>query len=189
MLTTSHFIGIKIKSDLLVNLYIRLQKLVQGNPSIIEFQNILSSHITLYYLPSILPNKIEKSIQDNLISHNTPIPLWNLEGLGYFWSDVLRICYLISSAKKELEELNAQFKKMLPEYANVSENTYPIFTPHITLFKIKNIEEFLAKKSKIEEIIQEEIEKLVGVTIFEDILLYRVNSQFDPEIQIPLFNL
>lgn len=189
MFTTSHFIGIKIKPDLLVNLYVRLQELVQDDLSIIEFQNILSSHITLYYLPPILANETKKNIQNSITASNTSIPLWNLEGLSYFWGDTPRICYLVSTAKNELEKLNIQFKTTFPDFSSVIENTYPIFIPHITLFKIKNLEKFLMRKIEIERIIQEEIEKLAGVSIFETISLYRVNSKFSPEIQIPISNL
>jgi hypothetical protein len=74
MIATSHFIGIKIKPEILVNLYVRLQEVLQDDSSVIEFQNILSSHITLYYLPPILPNETEKNIQSSITMRNTSIP-------------------------------------------------------------------------------------------------------------------
>jgi 2'-5' RNA ligase len=137
-------------------------------------------------LPPILPNETEKNIQSSITMRNTSIPYWNLEGLNYFWGDTPSICYLVSTAKNELEELNSQFKVMLPEFWGVLENTYPVFIPHITLFKIRNLEKFLTQKSEIEDIIHEEIKKLAGVSIFESISLYRVNSHFRPEIQISI---
>ena len=74
MISTSHFIGIKIKSEILVNLYVKLQNAIQDDSTIIDFQNILSSHITLYYLPSILQNETEKNIQSNIITCNASLP-------------------------------------------------------------------------------------------------------------------
>ena len=68
----------------------------------------------------------------------------------------------------------------------MSENSYPIFVPHITLFKVKNVEKFLKKKPVIESLMQEKISRFRGENVFEDIKIYRVNSRFQPEIQIPL---
>ena len=52
MNVTSHFIGIKIKSRLFVDMFVALQQYIKENnlEQIIELQNILSLHITLYYL-------------------------------------------------------------------------------------------------------------------------------------------
>ena len=187
MLTTSHFIGLKIKSDILVDLYLWLQDIVQDDPSMIEFQNILSAHVTLYYLPAVLSAEILESIRDLITTANIALPVWNIEWLDYFHEEnAPRICFLLPSPREELEKLHREFKTTFVEFADMSENSYPIFVPHITLFKVKNVEKFLKKKPVIESLMQEKISRFRGENVFEDIKIYRVNSRFQPEIQIPL---
>lgn len=56
MQTTSHFIGIALDSSKLTDLFVDLQKYFRSHDveGAIELQNILSLHITLYYLESSL---------------------------------------------------------------------------------------------------------------------------------------
>jgi 2'-5' RNA ligase len=187
MYTTSHFIGLKIKPEILVNLFVKLQNLVQEDPYILEFQNILSAHITLYYLPPALSPEVIESIRNLITTTNISLPDWHIEWLDYFGEENSpRICYLVPDKRVELEKLYDQFKGTFPEFSGVLENTYPVFIPHITLFKIKNRDKFLTKKSEIESLIQEEVALIWEENIFEDIKIYRVSSQFRPEIQISL---
>lgn len=51
MHTTSHFLGLKLKPTFLSGLFVRLQQALGDHADALEFQNILSVHITLFYLP------------------------------------------------------------------------------------------------------------------------------------------
>ena len=41
----------------------------------IEFQNILSAHVTLYYLPAVLSAEILESIRDLITTANIALPV------------------------------------------------------------------------------------------------------------------
>jgi lipopolysaccharide biosynthesis glycosyltransferase len=68
MQTTSHFVGIELNpelfSDLFVNLYSYLKK--NSIENILTFQNILSIHITLYYLEANLSKTEKQKIQEKI---------------------------------------------------------------------------------------------------------------------------
>lgn len=50
MPATSHFIGLRLRSAPLADIFAALQATL--GYGVVEFQNILSAHVTLYYLPA-----------------------------------------------------------------------------------------------------------------------------------------
>lgn len=107
-----------------------------------------------------------------------------LKSFGYFGDlDAPRLCYLIPHTGK-LTDWNALLQRAFPEYRNIHDNAYPVFVPHITLFKIRNTGIFLSVRKELENIMREELEKLASVDIFDRIALFVVNSRFRPEIQV-----
>lgn len=69
---------------------------------------------------------------------------------------------------------------------NIPDNAHPMFIPHITLFKIRNMSIFLSVRNALGNIIREELEKLAFADIFDHIGLFAVNSEFCPEIQVEI---
>lgn len=187
MHTTSHFVGLKIKSSSLADIFIKIQNTLGNSKNSFLFQNILSAHITLFYFPDSISEdekwKIAQIIKNLDISEIKPWIRW----FEYFWDlSNPKLCYLQAQEDIILERFHHIFRKEFPQYLNITDNAYPIYTPHITLFHITNPAHFQEKRDLIEAILSEEIEKLKNIEIFESIELFQVNSQFQPEIQIIL---
>lgn len=187
MHTTSHFVGLKIKSSSLADIFIKIQNTLGNSKNSFLFQNILSAHITLFYFPDSISEdekwKIAQIIKNLDISEIKPWIRW----FEYFWDlSNPKLCYLQAQEDIILERFHHIFRKEFPQYLNITDNAYPIYTPHITLFHIMNPAHFQEKRDLIEAILSEEIEKLKNIEIFESIELFQVNSQFQPEIQIIL---
>lgn len=187
MHTTSHFVGLKIKSSSLADIFIKIQNTLGNSKNSFLFQNILSAHITLFYFPDSISEdekrKIAQIIKNLDISEIKPWIRW----FEYFWDlSNPKLCYLQAQEDIILERFHHIFRKEFPQYLNITDNAYTIYTPHITLFHITNPAHFQEKRDLIEAILSEEIEKLKNIEIFESIELFQVNSQFQPEIQIIL---
>lgn len=186
MHTTSHFIGLKLKSGLLSDLFVRLQQALENDPDALEFQNILSVHITLFYLPKELTQNDRENIRNALRHFDTDSLERGLKGFDYFGdSHAPRLCYLVPRTGK-LTDWNALLQKTFPEHMDIPDNTHPVFIPHITLFKIRNMSIFLLVKETLENIMREELEKLASADIFDRISIFAVNSGFRPEIQVEI---
>ena len=183
METTSHFIGIKLKSEYFVSLYTRLQNLLWEKRDILEFQNILSIHITLYYLPSSLSSDYLYQIQK---LKNT---FWRkkvtLAGYSYFGdSSLWKLCYLKpDTSNKYLSDYNHELKTIFQEFNTIIDNTYS-FIPHITLFKIRDWSVYEDISREVEGILNSYLREIENVDIYESFELFQVNSRFAPEIQI-----
>lgn len=185
MQTTSHFVGLKIKSSSLASIFIKIQNTLENSNKSIIFQNILSAHITFFYFPNNISNnerqKTAQIIKNLDISEIKPWIRW----FRYFWDrNNPKVCYLEAQETIVLEQCHHIFRKEFPQYLDISDNTYPIYIPHITLFHITDPIHFREKQDLIETVLFEEIEKLRNIEIFESIELFQVNSQFQPEIQI-----
>lgn len=182
MKNTSHFIGITMRPEKFANIFIEINNLLwEDTKSIIEFQNMLSLHITLYYFPEKLSNidldTITKSISEidlNKININF---LW----LQYFSE---KIAYIWYKETLYLEQINSNFKKIFFNYNKIIDNSYDKFIPHTTIFKIKDYNLYLKYKEEIENIVIKNLEKINFKDTIEKISLYIVNSTFLPEIQI-----
>lgn len=184
MQTTSHFIGLKLKPELFSDLFVRLQRTLGDHTDALEFQNILSVHITLFYLPQELTLHDEEKIQDTVRRLDAGLLNQGLQGFDYFGDpETPRLCYLIPHTDK-LTDWNALLQKTFPEHQDIPDNLHPVFIPHITLFKIRNMSIFLLVRNALENIMREELEKLTFADIFDHIGLFAVNSGFHPEIQV-----
>ena len=179
MKITSYFVWIKLNPSILVDLFVDIFSYLKENSleNIIEFQNPLSCHITLYYFSNkINENLLKDDIQSLFFDDEIKIT-W----CKYFYREEKEfICYLFPKENENFYKLNKFFSDKFQE-KKVFENSLD-FVPHITLFKIKDYWRFLEHKKNIESIINNK--KL----IFKDneIKLYAVNSNFVPEIQVEL---
>lgn len=177
MKTTSHFIGIQLKASYLADLFVELYDYFNHKNGIIEFQNPNSFHITIYYLPSSIDYK--KFVK--LDSINTKI---TLNDIGYFGPKGKEIiCYLTNNNLDFLEEEFNKYKELFPN--DVSENDLD-FVAHATLFRIKDSARYNIHKSEVDEIINKHLLKISSTDLYEDILLYKVNSNYRPELQLPV---
>lgn len=84
MKIASHFIGLKIRSEHLAALYARLQKAIGKDSDVIEFQNILSSHVTLFYFPDGVRSEDMTKAQRAIRRFDMEKLEQGFEGYGYF---------------------------------------------------------------------------------------------------------
>lgn len=184
MKTTSHFVGIALKSKNLASLFIEIHNILWENTEkIVELQNPLSPHITLYYLPKELSKSDQKKIKQIISEVDVETVHTEFSGLHYFRDTIAYVWYKNCTV---LEQINAIFRRSFPEYAKIPDNAYPIFTPHTTLFKIKD--QFLYQKyrEEIEKSIQNILKNIHFEDIYDTVSLYAVNSTFSPELQVAL---
>lgn len=182
MKKTSHFVGITLKPEKFVNIFTEIHQFLWENcKKIIEFQNILSLHITLYYFPKELSKNDLNTIK-NIISKidlkDVNIIFWWFQ---YFWE---KVAYLWYKNHKLFKQLNHIFHQNFPKYNTIIDNSYEKYIPHTTIFKIKEYDLYLTYKEEIEKIVLKNLEKISTNEIWWDINLYAVNSTFSPEIQI-----
>jgi len=179
MKITSYFLWLEIISEKFVDIFCKLQEYLRENniENILEFQNILSLHITLYYLWENIPENFifPKSIFQNI----------ELISFDYFKKGNREfICY---GTIKNIEILKSIFENLHSLYQEIRifENNLD-YVPHITFFKIKNFLEFQNHQKNIEKILQEELWKIIWNITTKNIFLYKVNSEFSPELQIKI---
>lgn len=179
MKITSHFVWLEIISEKFTDLFCALQKYLRENniENIIEFQNILSLHITLYYLWENISENF--SFPKNI---SQDIELWTF---NYFLKEKRKfICYGTVNTPDFLKNI---FDCLHTKYdkKEVWENSFE-FIPHITIFKIKDFLEFQKHQKNIEKILEQESEKITWSITTGNIFLYKVSSKFSPEIQIKI---
>lgn len=187
MKITSHFIGIKINSEVFVDLFVSLQQYLEKNglEGIIELQNIYSLHVTLYYLKKELSSEerkdIKHTIQDITQSHND----FMLTGgdLSYLKKDEKDYlgyitCLEVDALQKINEGLALKYKQN-----QVVENQY-MYIPHISLFRIINTEMFEKNKEYVKDLINKNLDEIRNENLFRGFYLFKVNSEFHPEIQL-----
>ena len=184
MKITSHFVWIKLKSELLVDLYVALQKELGAYQTALEFQNILSVHITLYYLSDkIWDMRIKET---RWVLNNFEFPIIEAKNFAYFWDQSSSyLCYISLAEFSKLKDMNKTLKTRFPEYALIQDNTHP-FTPHITLFKVRDMDAFLEKRERLEEILRDYLAWMKDSNLFSSFEIFKVNSEFKPEIQIKI---
>ncbi len=186
MYTTSHFIWISLYSKYFADIFSWIQYILWPDcSSIIELQNPLSLHITIFYLPRDI------SPQDKEVIHKILWQMWevrldfSISNMKYFWEwENLRVGYIGIQNDIQLRMFHTSCKKLFPEYIDIPDNAYPIFTPHITLFRVKDIPAFLEKKWVIEQFIAHELVSIQNFNLVEGWRLFAVNSRFTPELQI-----
>lgn len=182
MIKTSQFIWLKLDSQYFANIFIEIKELLGDKENeILEFQNPLSLHITLYYMPSELTSDELCQVKQILVELSQRKITLTLAGVLYFWE---KIAYIGYKNTEILENINHIFKSKFPIYNTIIDNSYPVFIPHTTLFKIKDYSKFLLYKKDIEGIITKNIEHIKTKKFASTIHLYAVNSAFSPELQI-----
>ncbi len=187
MNTTSHFVWIELKSIFFSNIFVKIYKYLKNNNilDIINFQNPLSLHITLYYFEKDLGDDreiIKKYITEIDINEDIFVN-W----IDYFndWDDNKSILYLKSTTKLDLKLYRDSFYlKFNRNY--IKDNSFD-YSPHITLLRILDSNCFEKHRQNIESIINNEIQNIANENINnKKIFLYAVNSEFKEEIQIKL---
>lgn len=188
MQTTSHFIWIELKSELLSNIFIEVYKYIKENniESFILFQNPLSPHITLYYLEKDIDNITKNEIKNHIKNFNIEEKI-SLSWFNYFfrWEGNRFVLYFKSKTNLPLESYrNNLHKKYNRNY--VEDNSFA-FSPHITFLRIQDSKVFEEHRENIDNIINNELLKISELDLnSRNIFLYAVNSKFKEEIQIKL---
>lgn len=182
MIKTSQFIWLKLNSQYFANIFIEIKELLGSNENnILELQNPLSLHITVYYLPANIPDNELYTIKEAILKLSPTKIKLTLSGISYFWKTIGHIGY---KDFEKLENINQMFKSKFPTYNTIIDNAYPTYIPHTTLFKIKDYSKFLLYKKDIEDIITKNIEYIKTKDFIDTLHLYAVNSTFSPELQI-----
>jgi len=180
MQISSYFIGVLLDSSQFVDLFVKLQRYIEKRnlQNCLQLHNILSLHISLYYLEAKLDKETLATIIKDLseISFQYKQLKISLSEIKYFENNLgKRLCYLDCSPEDELKNINKYFatkykrNKILANQFN--------YIPHISLFNILE---------QIDQIIKEELELINQTNIFKSFNIFKVNSFFHPEIQIPL---
>lgn len=180
---TSHFIGLRVRSENLVNLFVSLKELFEKEKILehIEFQNPLSTHITLYYLPQIVSNKQLDELKDFAKSLDI-IKNITINKYDFFLKNQENyLCYLSTLDDSFFKQINKLARNKFQN--NVVDNNYD-FVPHITLFKIKNYFKYQNVHSKVLLVLDKHLKSICKTNIFDDIYIYKVNSKFKEQIQI-----
>lgn len=188
MQTTSHFIGISLDSITFTDLFVDLQKYFRSHnlEGAIEFQNILSLHITLYYLESSLAeDKKAQLLQDaSDLSSDGALSISGLKGSYFGEPEKERVCYIGCAENEQFKEMNQFFAKKYG-YSQIPENQLT-FVPHISLFRIHNPDAYAPHKAEVDVLISKAIQTIDQDSLLQGVHLYQVSSLFRPEIQIAL---
>src|SRR5688572_22171077 len=98
MQTTSHFLGISVDGSEFTDLFVDLQNYFRSHDleGAIEFQNILSLHITLYYLESSLTEDEKTQLLQDAsdISSDGALRISGLKGSYFGEPGKERVCYI-----------------------------------------------------------------------------------------------
>ncbi len=189
MQISSYFIGVLLDSSQFVDLFVKLQRYIEKRnlQNCLQLHNILSLHISLYYLEAKLDKETLATIIKDLseISFQYKQLKISLSEIKYFENNLgKRLCYLDCSPEDELKNINKYFatkykrNKILANQFN--------YIPHISLFNILDPKKYNTHKEQIDQIIKEELELINQTNIFKSFNIFKVNSFFHPEIQIPL---
>ena len=189
MQITSYFIGVKLDSAQFVDLFIALQRYFQSHniDQSVVLQNILSMHITMYYLDAGLGMDEETQLIDDasrLSIKYRDLSITELK-VGHFGAkDDYRVCYLNCLPGGIFSEIN-QYLTGTYGHDHIPENQFE-FVPHISLFRIVDVAIYQEHKDAIESLIGNHIKDIDVSTLAKDIRLYKVCSLYRPEIQIEL---
>lgn len=188
MQTTSHFIGISLDSSRFIDLFVDLQKYFRSHnlEDTIEFQNILSLHITLYYLESSLAeDERTQLLQDaSDISSDGALGISGLKGSYFGEPGKERVCYLGCAENEKFKEMNQFFAEKYG-YSQISENQLA-FVPHISLFRIHKPEAYALHKAEIDTLISKAVQAIDHDSLIKGVRLFQVSSLFHPEVQIAI---
>ena len=188
MQTTSHFIGISLDSSKFTDLFVDLQKYFRSHDldGATELQNILSLHVTLYYLESSLAeNEKVQLLQDaSEISSDGALSIYGLKGSYFGEPGKERVCYIGCAENEKFKEINQFFAKKYG-YSQIPENQLA-FVPHISLFRINNPDTYAPHKAEVDALISKAVRTIDQDYLLQGVHLYQVSSLFYPEVQIPI---
>lgn len=186
MRITSNFLGLSLKREIFKDLFECLKKYLKENDleEIIEIQNFSSLHISVYYFGKVITQANLEKIKIDLIKLNKKensfpvyIDQFNLfERKGFKY-----LGYLYPSKDIFLEKINFMIKQHY--ISEVSNNEYPKYIPHITLFKIKDNNLNQKYIDSIVLIIHEHLKQIKKKNVFQQFNLYSVDSNYSPEKQ------
>ena len=188
MQTTSRFIGVSLDSRHFVNTFIALQHYFKEHDleKAVEFQNVLSLHITLYYLDKELTDSEKEQLQGDITSLRAS-KKFALSGLktSYFGEPGQeRVCYVGCAENEVLKDTNKYFAEKY-KFDQIPENQLS-FVSHISLFRIVDSEAFASHRTAVDEIINANIESIETDELVTGLHLFQVSSLFHPEIQIAI---
>lgn len=188
METTSYFIGLELKPSSFTDLFVAIQTFLKANriEDTAIIQNILSLHITLYYLSNEYVHNHIHLIQKEIDTANTLLQgnTFTVKGINFFsTTETKRTYYLKPDNQTILKAINTHLDTTLQVF-EVQENTYK-YIPHITLFTLTLEKEEVKLFTQLETILRNELLNLRDISISKEIQLYAINSKYSPEIQIP----
>lgn len=188
MKTTSHFVGIPLDSSRFVELFVDLQKYFRahGLEGALELQNILSLHITLYYLESSIDENEKTQIMQDItkLYSDGALGVAQLKGTYFGEPGKERICYLGCPRSVRFEEINQFFVRKY-NYSQIPENQLA-FVPHISLFRINDPGAYAPHKVEVDKLIDKTVGSISCDGLIKGLYLFQVSSLFHPEIQIPI---
>lgn len=188
MQTTSHFIGLALDSSQFTYLFVNLQKYFRSHDleGAVEFQNILSLHITLYYLESSLAEdeKAQLLQEASDVSSNGTLSISGLKGSYFGEPGKERVCYIGCVENEKFKGINQFFAKKYG-YSQIPENQLA-FVPHISLFRIHNPDAYAPHKAGVDALINTGVQAIGQDSLLQGVHLYQVSSLFHPEIQIAI---
>ncbi len=177
---TSHFLGFPISSSCLEDIFLQLGKILWKNNEIVEFQNILSLHISIWYFPETFPDTIENSLKNFPEKEIS----FSLSGCGTFGKPGdPKVYFLTPTPQNTSIEYNSILLDVYPELRNFWEN-HLSFVPHMTLFRILNREKFLEKRWEVERYLQTELINISKILFSSSLSVFAVDSRVQPELQV-----
>lgn len=185
---TSHFIGLEVDGASFKQLFEQLLQYRDQSAlhDVIEPQAYISLHITLYYLPSDLGASRRTEILQHCrqLSTHAHSAIRSSLHLGYFGlTGNEKVCFIAPNEDKMFHVLHRSLEERFRD-DSIFENRLS-FTPHITLFRIKDSNVFQTHKNELEEVIKTYIDKIFGTSL-GDVRLYAVDSSMHPEMQVPV---
>jgi 2'-5' RNA ligase len=189
MQVTSHFIGISVDSGSFADVFINMQKYFEDHDlqHAVELQNILSLHITLYYLGSSISEAEKTQILNDISEVSSQHGILTISQLkSHYFGDPGKeqVCYLGGPQNKTLEAMNKFFAKKY-NHSQIPENQLA-FVPHISIFRINNAQAYAPHKAEVDALLHKNMQSIDHHSLLKNVRLFQVCSLFHPEIQIPL---
>lgn len=187
-LITFAFVGILLDNKPFINLYVKLNDYLRDNglSDDIIMQDIHSIHLTLYYLTKDVVNSKKNIVLMRKIDKSLNSIKLNITSLNYFYlNGNEKACYLEPNNIEKLTKLNKLLSDNLSKYSG-EDNDFK-FSPHVTLFKIKNSTSFNKKhKNNLEKIINKNLMQVKKINLHLATDIFLANSTIEPELQIPI---
>ena len=177
---TSHFIGLKLKENAFLKLFLQLKKYISENSlqKALYLVDPQTLHITLYYLDKSLSPREIFFIKNFLESHQE-IFFISIGALRFFSEKkILKVGYIPLLNNQNFSALNHILKENIVHNHIIDNSFDSIF--HCTLFRIQNPTLFMKHQENIEKIINIFVSEKNKVLV-EGMYLYGVDSTFHPE--------